>query len=143
MNRTALFKVLFAFYGTTELKTGNNNRIVIWLKGVLSWARNDEIPWCAAYVKAMLKSSGHDVRGIEAYARSLVNWGRHTATPEPGDIVVLWRSSPRSWKGHVGFYIGVHPDNPKLINVLGGNQRNAVNIQAFPKSRVLQYRTKN
>ena len=141
MNRLNLFNKLFTFYGTAELQTGNNTIIVTWLKGVLSWARNDEIPWCAAYVKAMLTSSGHTTIGIKANARSLLSWGRHTADPVAGDVVVLWRSSPRSWKGHVGFYIGEHPDNPDLINVLGGNQRNSVNIQTFPKSRILQYRT--
>ena len=141
MNRSALFKALFTFYGTTELKIGSNNRIVIWLKGVLSWARNDEVPWCAAYVKGMLESSGHNVTGIKANARSLLNWGYKTEAPVAGDVVVFWRGSRNSWKGHAGFYIGVHPDNPKLINVLGGNQRNSVNIQTFLKSRVLQYRT--
>jgi hypothetical protein len=54
-----------------------------------------------------------------------------------GDIVVFWRESIKSWKGHVGFYIR---EKDGWIYTLGGNQANQVKISAYPKSRVLSYR---
>lgn len=57
---------------------------------------------------------------------------------KPGDVVVFWRGSKDSWKGHVAFYSHHDANN---VYVLGGNQGNAVSIQAYPRSRLLDVRT--
>lgn len=102
-----------------------------------SWVRDDETPWCAAFVLWCLKQSGTPVKGTLS-ARSFLSVGYHTDNPSLGDIVVLWRDSIQSANGHVGFFIRRTRDN---VYILGGNQSNAVNILAFPTSRVLDYRT--
>jgi uncharacterized protein (TIGR02594 family) len=70
-------------------------------------------------------------------ARSWLTVGGETSEPEVGDIVVLWRESPTSWKGHVGFYVR---ETEHLIFVLGGNQHNQVGINGYGKHRLLGYR---
>ena len=70
-------------------------------------------------------------------ARSWLSVGESTNTPKVGDVVVFWRESPKSWKGHVGFFI---KETKNYVYVLGGNQRNMVCIKAYAKSRVLDYK---
>jgi uncharacterized protein (TIGR02594 family) len=101
------------------------------------WVRDDETPWCAAFVHWCLRQAGTPVRGTLA-ARSFLTVGYHTTDPKLGDLVVLWRDSIQSANGHVGFFIRRTRD---YVYILGGNQSNAVNILAFPVSRVLDYRT--
>ena len=57
--------------------------------------------------------------------------------PRPGCIVVFWRESLDSWKGHVGFYVG---DDVDRVLILGGNQNNSVNISSYSKDKILGYR---
>ena len=53
-----------------------------------------------------------------------------------GDIVVLSRGTS-SWQGHVGFYVG---SAGREIEVLGGNQNNAVSIASYARDRLLGLR---
>ncbi len=98
--------------------------------------RDDSVAWCAAYVGACLKRAGYPNTGSLA-ARSYLTYGTALKKPEPGCIVVMSRGDPSSWEGHVGFYVG---ETATHVKVLGGNQSDAVNIQSFPKTRVLGYR---
>lgn len=96
---------------------------------------HDETPWCAAFVGAMLKRSGYpNTRSLAA--RSYCTYGVGLDAPEVGCIMVKRRGG-NSWEGHVGFYVG---DAGSNIRVLGGNQRDAVNIAEFPKADVIAYR---
>ena len=102
------------------------------------WVQDDETPWCAAFVGSVLASLGLPHTG-QLSARSYQNWGtgvnEHTA--QPGDVVVLWRNSPASWQGHVGFFVRFDGDR---VVLRGGNQGNAVSDAAYPKSRILAIR---
>lgn len=96
--------------------------------------------WCAAFVNAALGAKG--VEGTNALAaRSFLDWGVPTTEPTQGDVVVLWRDSPESGKGHVGFYVGPS-EREGYIKILGGNQGKdgKVSIEDFPIKRVLGYR---
>jgi len=97
---------------------------------------DDETAWCSAFCGAMLERAGYPGSKSLA-ARSYLQWGKKLAKPKQGCIVVFWRGSPRSWMGHVGFFV---KEDDTHIWVLGGNQRNAVNISKYPKSRLLGYR---
>lgn len=96
----------------------------------------DETAWCSAFVNWVAKKSGVEFTG-KLTARSWLKAGEKVAKPKIGDIVVFWRESPRSWKGHVGFFIRETKD---WIYVLGGNQADQVKISAYRKNRLLQYR---
>lgn len=97
---------------------------------------HDETPWCAAFVGSVLARSGLPNTG-SLEARSYLKYGKKLTKPVPGCIVVFWRESPSSWQGHVGF---VYADLGDTLQVLGGNQRDSVSLQEFPKSQVLGYR---
>jgi uncharacterized protein (TIGR02594 family) len=96
----------------------------------------DETAWCSAFANWVAKITGHEFSG-KLNARSWLSVGTSTEAPKWGDVVVLWRESPESWKGHVGFYV---KESKRYVYVLGGNQRNSVCIKAYPKSRVLDYK---
>lgn len=98
---------------------------------------HDETAWCSAFANWVAKTTGHEYSG-KLTARSWLNVGISTATPQPGDVVVLWRESPESWKGHVGFFVKA---TKRYVYILGGNQKNSVCISAYPKTRVLDYKT--
>ena len=123
-------------------ETGKNNpRIIEYLRTVnLDESEMEEsTPWCAAFINFCLQKSGG--RGTHnAMARSFLTWGRKLTTPEEGCIVVLWRGSPDSESGHVGFFCGYSEDKD-YIKVLGGNQDDCVKIKEYPRARILSYRT--
>lgn len=98
--------------------------------------KNDETPWCAAFVGACLALSGFGSTK-RLNARSYLDFGRRLSQPRPGCVVVLWRGSPDAASGHVGFFD--HSSNGRIY-LLGGNQGDAVSIQGYPESRLLGYR---
>lgn len=97
----------------------------------------DETAWCSAFANWVAKKAGVEMSG-KLNARSWLKVGKKTTNPEAGDIVVFWRESRDGWKGHVAFYIN---SNDNYIYVLGGNQSNQVKMSAYPKERLLEYRT--
>ena len=69
--------------------------------------KDDETPWCAAFVGAVLAEAG--VKGTGALnARSYMKWGDPVdiADARDGDVVVFWRGTRDGWQGHVGFFSG-------------------------------------
>lgn len=96
--------------------------------------------WCAGFVNAVLNEAGQETtRSLKA--RDFMNWGEAVDDPQEGDVVVLWRESRDSWKGHVGFFSG-YDDNGD-IKVLGGNQGDSVSIKSYSKNRLLGFRRSN
>ena len=137
MEKTFL-EIALAEYGTKEIEGSRHNmNIVNYAKeSGFDWVNDDETPWCAIFMnwvamKANLKRSN------KADARSWLSAGIEVKVPDAGDIVVFWRGSPESWKGHVGIYIN---EENNLIRILGGNQSDQVNISKYNKEKVLGYR---
>ena len=134
-----IFKIAIKEYGVKEIVGHRHNpRILDYFKKVHhSWVKTDELAWCASFVGFCIESAGYEsTRALNA--RSYLKWGEFTLDPQVGDLVVFWRDSENSWKGHVGFYINETEDG--YINVLGGNQNNQVCIQEYPKYKLLGYR---
>jgi uncharacterized protein (TIGR02594 family) len=103
-----------------------------------SWVKDDETPWCAAFVGAVLASLGLPHTGA-LNARSYLKWGAVVQMQDarPGDLVILWRGSKTGWQGHVAFLVEF--DGNRAI-LRGGNQGNAVTDQAYPLDRILGIR---
>lgn len=97
---------------------------------------HDETAWCSAFVNWVAIECGLEFSG-KLTARSWLNIGWPVYDPEPGDLVIYWRESINSWKGHVGFFCREYKG---WIYTLGGNQNNQVNIKAYPSERLLAYR---
>ena len=96
----------------------------------------DETAWCSAFMNWCHVKTGNQYSG-RLDARSWLKVGSETTEPKTGDVVIFWRESKNSWKGHVGFFIR---ESNGWIYTLGGNQNNQVNIKAYPKSRLLGFR---
>jgi uncharacterized protein (TIGR02594 family) len=92
--------------------------------------------WCSSFVCWCFEKSGIKSTRNPG-ARSWLDWGVTLLRPTYGCVVVFWRDSRESWRGHVGLYVG---ETATEIIVLGGNQDNAVKEKKYPKSRVLGYR---
>lgn len=125
--------------GTWEWSDGHNPKVIKYFAEVgHDWVKDDETAWCAAFVGAMLKRAGMPHTG-KLNARSYLDWGEPVALEdaEKGDVVVFSRGNPNGWQGHVAFF---HKDAGSSLEVLGGNQRNQVNISKYPKSRLLGIR---
>ena len=107
--------------------------------------KDDETPWCAAFIGAMLADCG--IAGShKALARSYETWGEAVMTGEAamrwasiplGAIVVLNRPSAGPTKGHVGFAVGAAE---KHVELIGGNQNDSVSRAWFPKTRIVAVR---
>ena len=128
--------------GVKELSGSRNNpRIVDYHRTTIDSARwkngmPDSVDWCSSFVNWVVKKAG--INGTnKGNAQSWLSWGQRRNKPVPGCVVVFWRDSLSSWKGHVGFYVG---EAGSHVKVLGGNQDNAVTISTYPKGRILGYR---
>ena len=107
--------------------------------GVPSYNRG--VNWCGIFMGYCAKKNNLPYPDKYMTARSWLTVGEPVDKPNIGDVVVFWRESETSWKGHVGLFIGEY-EKPDNINILGGNQssRRSVTITKFPTYRVLGYR---
>jgi uncharacterized protein (TIGR02594 family) len=123
--------------GTVEWAKGDNPKVLAYFKDSgNAWVNDDETAWCAAFVGAMLERSG--VKGTgKLNARSYLDWGMPVERKDarPGDVVIFKRGT--GWQGHVGFFV---KDRGALIDVLGGNQSDAVNIKPQQSASLLGIR---
>ena len=128
------------FWDEREIYGDEHNSIIVKMsQEFLSWVNNDEIPWCSSFVNYTSALAGYELSG-KLNARSWENIGVCAMSdPRPGDIVVLWRTSKQSWKGHVGYFVRFSNDK-KFIYLKGGNQANRVNITKYPIERLLAIR---
>ncbi|MEP2026319.1 MAG: TIGR02594 family protein [Reichenbachiella sp.] len=135
-----LLQVAFKELGQTEISGSQHNpRIVSYAEqSNFPGIKDDETPWCSIFVNFCCDELNYERSG-KANARSWLQVGSESATPRPGDVVVFWRESLHSWKGHVGIYLG-HSDDKKKVFCIGGNQGNAVSVAAYDAGKVLGYR---
>ena len=121
--------------GLKEIKGAKHNQQIVdfWKAIKRGGIKDDETPWCAAFVGAMLETVGIVSSRFES-AKSYLDWGVKLNNPVFGCIVVFTRDGG----GHVAFVVGKNANGDLLV--LGGNQGDAVNIRAFPVSRVTGYR---
>jgi len=100
--------------------------------------RGDDDAWCGLFVGHCIKSTlpGETIPVNPLGAQNWKTFGVRTV-PTIGCILVFWRESPRSWKGHVGFYVG---EDTTSFYVLGGNQADSVSVSRIAKTRLLAAR---
>lgn len=106
----------------------------------MDWAANldihyggDDIPWCGLFVAHCLGSTltQEALPGNPLGARQWEHFGKNT-TPRLGAVMVFWRESLASGKGHVGFYVG---EDESAYQILGGNQSDKVCLTWVGKNR--------
>ncbi|EPG4957809.1 MAG: TIGR02594 family protein [Citrobacter sp.] len=123
------------YIGQMEINGPRHNPLLLqfWKDIHRAGIKDDETPWCAAYVGSMLERVGIKSTRFES-AKSYLNWGVELREPAYGCVVVFSRDGG----GHVGFVVGQHQNGDLMV--LGGNQSDAINIRAFSRSRVTSYR---
>lgn len=138
----AVISVAFSQYGIKEIEGLKDNPEIIKYFDEIGFdgaKLKDETAWCSAFANwVCLKAGVESTKKLNA--RSWLKIGEKVETPELGDVVVFWRDSKQSWKGHVAFFVRETKD---FIYVLGGNQSNQVKVSAYPKERLLEYRRMN
>lgn len=139
-HNAALLAVASADLAVEEWPGASHNPVVLayFEASGHGWVKDDETPWCAAFVNAKLAELG--LPGTNSLAaRSFEDYGVEVPLSEvlPGDIVVFWRKSPDSGFGHVGFVASI--ENGK-IHVLGGNQGNRVSVEEYGFDRFICFR---
>lgn len=135
---TTAYDLAKAEVGTVEWAKGDNPKVVAYFKDSGNpGVTNDETAWCAAFVGAMLRRAGVKSTGA-LNARSYLDWGTPVdrKNAQPGDVVIFKRGNS-SWQGHVAFFV---KDRGALIDVLGGNQSNAVNVKGYSAKSLLGIR---
>src|SRR6056297_1523383 len=114
-----VYDVAREYLGLEEYPGARHNPAIVGFAATTgnSWVQDDETPWCASFVGAILAQSGLQGTG-RLNARSYLDWGTPVDLGDAavGDVVVFWRGTRDGWQGHVGFYAGRDGDN---ILVLG------------------------
>ena len=120
--------------GTVEIPGSRNNpKVVQYYLDVTGKKMSDSVPWCAAFVGAMLTRSGKKSSG-SLMARSYVKYGKKVGA-QPGAIATWPRGSSKIF-GHVNFVESVSGD--RLV-CIGGNQSDAVNRKVYSKRKALAF----
>jgi uncharacterized protein (TIGR02594 family) len=128
-------RIARGYLGVREYAGAQHNQTIVgFFKRIGTPFRDDETPWCAAFVGDCLEEAGHRSTR-SAWAKSYAgNWGVKLHFPVLGCIAVFTRGAA---SGHVAFFLGM--DAHGNIIVLGGNQSNKVSIMTYPKSRLVGF----
>ena len=125
--------------GTVEWAKGSNPEVVKYYgEAGHTEIVDDSVPWCAAFVGAVLARSGVQGTG-SLMARSYTKWGEAVPSvdhAQKGDVVVLSRGKDPRF-GHVAFYNGKIGNQ---VRVLGGNQSDKVSIASYDIGRLVAIR---
>lgn len=94
----------------------------------------DDTPWCGEGVATALKLSipGIQVPSGHWASSNWLKWGT-AVKPQLGCVLIFWRGSPKSWQGHIAFYVGEDALN---YFILGANQNDAITITKIAKNRL-------
>lgn len=126
--------------GTTEIPGPRHNSWIAtgWKRLGAAWFNDDETPWCGLFVAHCIDAAGLSypkAGGLFARALTWASWGK--PCPHILGAVAVFK---RDGGGHVGFLVG---ESSTHVYILGGNQKNAVNIMPIAKDRLHALRWPN
>ena len=122
--------------GTREvLGAKSNPDILDWAKDLNLEYSGDDVAWCGLFVAHCVGATLPE-EALPANPLGARQWERFGDSTQPrvGAVMVFWRTSLQSGKGHVGFYVGEDDD---AYQILGGNQSDSVCLTWLSKSRFL------
>ena len=134
-------EIALSYYGLEEIKGEvDNPKILDMAKSLgLRWYKDDETSWCGIFMGFIHQKCDLEIPDKPQGARNWLKIGEGVSEPNLGDVVIFWRESLNSWKGHVGLFISYSEDK-KYINTLGGNQSNRVQISKYKADQLLGFR---
>jgi uncharacterized protein (TIGR02594 family) len=121
--------------GTKEVLGSKSNPVIMdWATSLDIAYAGDDVPWCGLFVAHCIGSTLQQevLPGNPLGARQWEQFGDVT-TPRLGAVLVFWRESLASGKGHVGFYVG---EDGTAYQILGGNQSDKVCLMWLAKDRL-------
>lgn len=138
MNNANLVLLAMQYYGQAAIPGGKSNPVVIgfFQKAGHYEIKDDDIPWCSAFMNTIAQQAGAPSSG-SLMARSWLEIGKKVDSPKFGDVVIFWRDKPDGVLAHVGLVVAAIGEK---LWVLGGNQNNEVRVSMYTKERVLGYR---
>jgi uncharacterized protein (TIGR02594 family) len=125
--------------GTREILGSRSNPVILdWADSLDIHYGSDDVAWCGLFVAHCIGSTMQDevLPSNPLGARQWVRFGDPTE-PRLGAVMVFWRETPASDKGHVGFYTG---EDDSAYRILGGNQSDKVCLTWIAKNRLLKAR---
>jgi len=139
----AAYELAVREIGTKEIPGPRHNPSVVQYFADVGedWVKDDETAWCGAFAGSTLVRSGLPaVEGpLGAQNWHKKGWGVDVPIDDaqPGDLIVLRRGPPGTWKGHVAYLHRVirQGGTGKVIGfeLVGGNQSNSVNAQYYDR----------
>jgi len=139
MTGPAWLDVAMKYRGLAEVQGPHHNpQILKWWKDIGTAYKDDETPWCGAFVGGVLAEVGIKPVASAASARAWLRLPVELNKPAVGAVVIFWRGSKKGTAGHVAFVAG--RDQHDNLMCIGGNQGNQVSIAPFDTDRVLGYR---
>lgn len=127
--------------GLREIRGSEHNaQILRWWQRLALPFTDDETPWCAGFVNAMIQSAGLEIVAKNRAAALGWRWngyGQRLDGPALGAVMSMTRPG-RPGSGHMTFVLG--RDAKGSIMGLGGNQGNMVSINPYHQTaRDAQY----
>jgi len=133
--------------GQSEVAGKKSNPFIL---GIIKWiiptATDDsEVAWCAIYLAYKLYKLGvFELQDIMNHGKKLAS-SRYLGSllkkseefPQVGDIILLWRESPSSYKGHITVLSRDFNDSELFFYGIGGNQKNRIGENTFVKDRII------
>ena len=113
----------------------DNARLKNWLGSHGVGVDPEDTPWCGDAVETALLDALPGVK-VPEYPLASISWlkfGEELDAISYGCVLVFWRGSPASRKGHVGFYVS---EDNECFHVLGGNQSNRISVSRIAKNRL-------
>jgi uncharacterized protein (TIGR02594 family) len=121
--------------GIKEISGRKHNPRIVWYASFTTLkASDDETPWCSSFMCAMAFLAGYP----STKSASAISWMNYGIDGDGlvGDIVILKRSGGY----HVAFLNKPYKKGDKTLNLLGGNQGDAVSIKDFDAENLLGIR---
>jgi len=136
-------QIALDFQGITEIAGSRSNPTILsWAKelGLEKIYTNDDTAWCGLFFAIVCKRANRPLPQFKDpydYLRALKYAGVWlpvmSKDASVGDVLIFRR--PQG--GHIGFYVA---ESANTYFVLGGNQRNSVNIDEIQKDRCVAIR---
>lgn len=130
-----------SYYGLTERPGPDSDPLILNIirRVFTDWRDDSTIAWCSLFMIQIAQNvCAEETLHLKhpALARSWLKVGEPIELDRLrfGDVVILWRGSPGSGKGHVGFFVNILGDR---IYLLGGNQSNRVCVADYDIKRFL------
>lgn len=135
----AAYDIAMDLYGLREVDGPNSNEVISKWLSKKTWLNQDDskTPWCGIGMAAFFDEAGFpDVVPLQYYrAASWLKFGVHVNIEDRQKYDLLIFS--RRGGNHVAFYHNDPIGRNDVVNVLGANQNNEINIRPYAISRII------